>query len=893
MVKASFLNLRRSLPVVAAWVALSALASPPADAASCDDPTFATPVSLGLNPVLIHAGDVNGDGKVDVISVEDGAIKVAFGVGNGTFLAPVVTAGPATPTASTIGTWNGDGKVDLAVASGASVTSFLGDATLGFVPANGPYAVGATVKSLASADFDGDGQADALVAGATTDVYVLTGNGNGTFNLPALATALGAADVVRVADLDGDLDPDLALLRRGSNDVLIALNDGTGAFPVTRPPVPFPAATEDLVTEDFDRDGRLDLAVISTSPNKALYARLGAGDAFFEPVPRQTSLATNNPEFMVAGNFNGDAFPDLSITQQGSIDFEILLGAGDGTFVSVFTQSLGGGSPTGETTSDLDGDGLDDFLVAFGGVDEIAINTTGDACVSFVTATSTGGPTSGQNLLQWSGATSPADGVRIRYTFSTSPPGAGGCTPPTAAATGVNPPIDLAYVGGRQEVPHGGLTPGTYYCYSVFVLRGSTWSEPRSVVARPFDGTGLVKWSFSTGGTAALAPPGNGIGVVHVAANDAVVYAIEKGAGGGTWPDGLPEWKPRRLPGPSQGRPSTVAVPVGAAAQVLFLGAQDGHVYALDAQRGDQVWRSPHLASMVQAAPSGMFAALGGSHDYILVGTRNTGVPNAFYALRLADGTQAWAFDGGGRRIGPVNSQATVDYANRRVYFTSLAYGPTAPDNHTVWCVDLDTGARTWSVPVGDVVGSPILRAARAGEPAGRVYVGSWNSGTSTGLVHALDADTGAAVWGAPFPTGADGPVKSYVAADRASPTGRLFFSTTNRLWAVDDPPGSTVTPAGPAWVRDFLAEPLATRIESPSTPAYLAGGGFVFVGSGDGSVYRLDYATGDAGTQVRIPLGNPAAAAAVGSPTLDLQASPRFLYAGTVEGVVYAVQFP
>ncbi|HEX9188786.1 MAG TPA: FG-GAP-like repeat-containing protein [Vicinamibacteria bacterium] len=891
MVNASFLKLSRSLPMVAATFVLSAL-GPPAAAASCDDPTFGAAASLGLAPVLIHVGEVNGDGKLDIISVEDGAIKVAFGNGNGTFLAPVVTAGPATPLASVVGSWNGDGLVDLAVAAGASVTFFLGDATLGFVPASGPYAVGATVKALAGADFNGDGQADALVTGATTDVYVLTGNGDGTFDLPALATALGAADVVRVGDLDGDLDPDLALLRRTTSDVLVALNDGTGTFPVTRAPVPFPTSAQDLLLDDFDRDGRLDLAVISKSPNKALYVRLGTGDAFFEPVPRQTSLATNNPEFMVAGNFNGDAFPDLSITQQGSIDFEILLGAPDGTFVTVFTQALGGGSPTGETTSDLNGDGLDDFIVAFEGEDRIAFNTTGDSCASFVTATSTGGPTSGQNLLQWRGATSPADGVRIRYTFSTAPPAAGGCVPPTAAATGVNPPIDLPYVGGRQEHLHGGLTPGTYYCYSVFVLRGSTWSEPRSLVARPFDGTGLVKWGFSTG-TAALAPPGNGIEVVHVAANDAVVYAIKKGAGGGTWPDGLPEWSPRRLPGPSQGRPSTVGVPVGSATQVLFLGAQDGHVYALDAQTGDQVWRSPHLASMVQAAPSGMFVGLGGNHDYILVGTRNTGVPNAFYALRLADGTQAWAFDGGGRTIGPVNSQATVDYVSRRVYFTSLAHGPTAPDDHTVWCVDLDTGARRWSVPVGDVVGSPILRAARAGEPAGRVYVGSWNTGTSTGLVHALDADTGAAVWGAPFPTGADGPVKAYVAADRQSATGRLFFSTTNRLWALDDPPGSTVAPAGPAWVRDFLAEPLATRIETPSTPAYLAGGGFVFVGSGDGSVYRLDYATGDPGSQVRIPLGDPAAAAAVGSPTLDLQASPRFLYAGTVEGVVYAVQLP
>jgi len=899
MVKAPFLNLSRSLPAVAAWLALSAV-GPPAAAQSCDDTTFATAFSLGLSPVQIHAGDVDGDGRIDLISVENdpnifdadpnGRIQVALGNGDGTFrLPPLSLPGPPTPTASVIGTWNSDGLTDLAVASGTTVTSFLGSATLGFVPANGPYALGATVTSLASADFNGDGRADALVAGTTADVYVMAGNGDGTFTLPAVATTLGVADVVRVGDLDGDHDPDLALLRRVSNDVLVALNDGTGAFPVTLAPIPFPAAAQDLVVDDFDRDGRLDLAVISKSPNKALYVRLGTGNASFEAVPRQTSLATNSPQLVAVGNFNGDPYPDLSVTEQGTIDFEVLLGAGDGTFVTALTQAVGGGSPTSETTADINGDGLDDVVVAFGGLDSIVINTTGDTCVRFVTATSTGDPTSGQNALQWQSAIAPGvTGVRIRYNTSSTP---AGCVPPADATSGTSL-TDLAFAPGRQTYAHGSLTPGTYYCYSVFALGGAGYSPPRSVTARPFDSTGLVKWGFSTGGAAALAPPGNGIGAVHVVANNAAVHALEKGAGGGTWPGGLPEWRPRQLPGPSQGRPSTVGVPVGSAAQVLFLGAQDGHVYALDAQTGEQVWRSPPLASLVQAAPSGMFVALGGSHDYILVGTRNTGVPNAFYALRLSDGTQAWAFDGGGHRIGPINSQATVDYASRRVYFTSLAYGTTAPDNDTVWCVDLDTGTRSWSAPVGDVVGSPILRAARAGETSGRVYVGSWNGGTSTGLVHALDADTGNAVWAA-FPTGADGPVKSYVAADRLSATGRLFFSTTNRLWALDDPPASTVTPVGPVWVRDGLTDPVATRIQTPSAPAYLAGGNWVFVGSGDGSVYRLDYATGDPATQVRVPLGDPALPAAVGGPTLDLKASPRFLYVGTAAGVVYGVQFP
>ena len=382
-----------------------------------------------------------------------------------------------------------------------------------------------------------------------------------------------------------------------------------------------------------------------------------------------------------------------------------------------------------------------------------------------------------------------------------------------------------------------------------------------------------MKWAFFVG-TSSLAPPGNGNGAIHVAANDGVVYSVKEGASGGTWPDGPPAWTPRRMPGPSQGRPSTIPVPVGAASQVIFLGAQDGHAYAVDAQTGDLAWRSARLGSMVQAPPSGMFKVFGGAHDYILLGTRNSGVRNVFYALRVSDGTVAFAFGGQGRKIGPINGQATVDYAGRRVYFASLAHGTSDPDNHTVWCVDLDTGNRLWSRAVGDVPGSTSVRG-------GRVYVG-----TTSGEIHALDADDGDLAWTAPFATG-NGPVKSFVGADRLSATGRLFFSTTDKVWALDDPPGATAPTV--VWVRDGSAtstEPLAQRIPSPSNPVYLVGGPYIFVGSGNGTLYRLDYSTGN--TQLAIPLGD---LAPVGSPTLDIQAG--FLYVGTAAGAVFAVQFP
>jgi outer membrane protein assembly factor BamB len=841
---------------------------------TCDDLGFTAATPPTLAPEQVHLGDVNSDGKLDIVSVEDGSIKVAFGAGDGTFSGTATIPGPAAPSASAVGRFNDDAYLDLAVGTGTSISIFLGSPS-GFTAAGaGPYTVPDGIRTLATADFDHDSHVDALAVGTGTTLYVLGGNGDGSFD-PAVATTIGPSDIVRVGDLNGDLFPDIAVLRFATNDVLVALNDGSGNFGALSPANPFPAATADFILSDADRDGRLDLVVISQSPGKDLYVRLGNGDGTFAGgAPLRSTLATNIPHALVALNLDGNAFPDLTVVEQGDLDFESLLGTGDGTFVSTHVESLGGGSPTGLASGDLDADGLDDAVIVFNGSLHLFLNTTGADCARYVTATATGGttPESGQVVLQWSNpAGSGFTGVRIRFNTAAT---AAACEPPAGPSgpggTAITP--DPAFVAGVQKYAHTGLAPGTYYCYSVFPQKGAVFSPPRSIVARPFNSAGAAKWAFFVGASS-LASPGNGIEAIHVVANDGVVYSARKGATGGTWPT---SWTPHSLAGPSQGRPSTIGVQVFSASQVLFLGAQDGHAYAIDAQRGKLAWRSDPLGSMVEAAPSGMFQVFGGTHDYILLGTRNTGIPNVFYALRVADGTIAFVFAGEGRKIGPINGQATVDYAGHRVYFASMAHGTSEPDNHTVWCVDLDTGRRLWSRAVGSVQGSPTVRGER-------LYVGN-----ATGEIHALDASTGLPVWTAPFATG-NGPVKSFVGADRLSPTGRLFFATTDRIWALDDAPGGTEPSV--VWTRDGSAqseEPAAQRIAGPSTPTYLPGGPYVFVGSTNGKLYRLDYSTGTAATQVAIPLGD---LAPVGSPTVDGQTG--FLYVGTAAGAVFAIQGP
>ena len=495
--------------------------------------------------------------------------------------------------------------------------------------------------------------------------------------------------------------------------------------------------------------------------------------------------------------------------------------------------------------------------------------------VPFVTATSR----SGESVVEWVNPPAPYEDTLVRFT---SVPGTATCAAPANPGAGTQLALVAGTAGAKGSAPHTGLAnDNTTYCYSVFVHKGGgVFSTGRPITGHPFDTTGRAKWAFNTGAFA-MVTPGNGVGQIHVTTMADALHSAVEGPGGGLWPAA---WTPRPLTDPAQGRPNTVSPssPVGGASRVIFLGTEGGIVNAINADTGGVAWSHPlpnPVPAPVTATASGYFTFFAGSEDFVLVGTRNggVGVPNAFYALRLADGTEAWSYDGSANalRIGVIAGQASVDYDGRRVYFASAAFGAGAGERDTVWCLDVVTGARLWSVELPDVTVSPIVRG-------GRVYVASYDG--VRGRIHALDAATGASVWGgASYDVGPGEAVKSFVAADRTS--SRLLFSTTNKVWALDDP--GTAPPSAWVWQRDALSE--SDPIPSPSTPAYLAGGPHLWVGSSDGRLFRLDYATG--ATQIVVPLGDAGTPSPVGSPTLDIREG--FLYVGTAAGVVYAVQIP
>jgi FG-GAP-like repeat len=173
--------------------------------------------------------------------------------GNGTFASAISYGVGSGPESVAVGDFNGDGKPDLAVVNtrtnflgvlGNSVSVLLGNANGTFANAVSYGGVGTGtgigVASVAVGDFNGDGKPDLAVAAFNNNgVFVLLGNGDGTFATNAGYFAGSGPSSVTVGDFNGDGKPDLAVADQSSNSVSVLVNNGSGTSVLFDDPVNF------------------------------------------------------------------------------------------------------------------------------------------------------------------------------------------------------------------------------------------------------------------------------------------------------------------------------------------------------------------------------------------------------------------------------------------------------------------------------------------------------------------------------------------------------------------------------------------------------------------------------------------------------------------------------
>jgi Bacterial Ig-like domain (group 3)/FG-GAP-like repeat len=364
---------------------VSTIVAPPSVTFSVSE--FTSPVTestSNLTPSSYVLGDVNGDGKLDVVYVSNyrgyAIYGVALGNGDGTFAPVVITGFP-----------------QIAPSIGYDISTTIGSVNIG--------------------DFNHDGKADIIfnfndIAGPFgTGLYlqgigILPGNGAGTFGAPILTDtynsgttppALGIPTISTIADLNGDGYPDLLAsnssvsvvngvgVASGILQVYLGKDDGTFASPTAAITT---TTLGQFVLADFNKDGKLDIAALTeTSASQAqLQIALGNGNGTFgtPAVSNLTGGDSIRSGSLAAADFDGDGNIDLALLDYISYS-GVFYGKGDGTFTSV--PISGGVVPkdllnlfvggTGAAVADFNKDGKPDILA--GGT--ILLNLYGSAPV--------------------------------------------------------------------------------------------------------------------------------------------------------------------------------------------------------------------------------------------------------------------------------------------------------------------------------------------------------------------------------------------------------------------------------------------------------------------------------------------------------------------------------
>lgn len=311
-------------------------------------PVTAAPLTVGITPGDLAVEDFTGNGRLDlaVANFNSNTVSILLNNGNGTFsLAPgsPINVG-IQPSAIAVGDFTGDGKLDLAVANSGTnavhtVSILLGNGDGTFTPAPGsPISVGLSPGALAVGDFNGDGKLDLAVANFDSNtVSILLGNGNGTFTpAPGSPISVGRLpDQLAVGDFTGNGKLDLAVGYAGMSTVSVLLGNGDGTFT----PISgccgivdnnSPAQTESMVAGDFTGNGRLDLALVMQTqfsdnvlPVDFLEILLGNPDGTF--TPEDYSVVLPNVPFIEAGDFNGDGKLDLVAASNPFDELSVLL----------------------------------------------------------------------------------------------------------------------------------------------------------------------------------------------------------------------------------------------------------------------------------------------------------------------------------------------------------------------------------------------------------------------------------------------------------------------------------------------------------------------------------------------------------------------------------------
>ncbi|MEZ4651431.1 MAG: VCBS repeat-containing protein [Candidatus Eisenbacteria bacterium] len=274
----------------------------------------------------------------------------------------------------------------------------LGNPTGGFEP-EVEFVVTGNPIGLVVADFDGDGHID--MASSTqlpSQVAILLGNGDGTFQTPLYHYAGPATSTIVAEDFDNDGTPDLLVAdsTTGNSKVALFLGDGDGTFTFSDDQY-FGDRTgyDHVVTHDWNDDGNLDL-VVGSSNGSSVTVMFGDGIGGLT-LGNTYGAGWFGLAHLSSGDINGDSYLDLVATSNNSHAYTVFLGGANGTFTSTPHVVSGWYYPSGSAIHDVTDDGVSDLVICDYGLKLIYV-LEGDGTGTFTqveTFTHPGSPVTG------------------------------------------------------------------------------------------------------------------------------------------------------------------------------------------------------------------------------------------------------------------------------------------------------------------------------------------------------------------------------------------------------------------------------------------------------------------------------------------------------------------
>jgi type II secretory pathway component GspD/PulD (secretin) len=394
---------------------------------NCDG-TFQTPFSIpvGFNPTAIVTADFNGDGKQDfaVANEDDDTVSIFLGDGTGKFTAapnsPVLLARQLAISTTSLSdgvvgaTYNavlqatgGSGAVTWSIATGSLPAGLALDGASGAITGTPAAGAGGTTSNIAVKATDSATPPDSV----TTSLSIVIHTAAPTFAISTAELSNGS--------IGTPYDQILAVMRGkspfawsvapGTLPTGLSLNATTGeitgtptststtpasfAFTISvtdsSTPAPLTAQKEftltpitsavtergpvAMVTNDFNSDGKPDLAIVNETTNNVTIL-LGNGDGTFTEATGSPISVGNKPVALASSDLNGDAKPDLAIANQADNTVSVLLNNGDATFAAAPNSPLAtSSSPTGIAIADFNQDGNADIAVTSGGANTFRV----------------------------------------------------------------------------------------------------------------------------------------------------------------------------------------------------------------------------------------------------------------------------------------------------------------------------------------------------------------------------------------------------------------------------------------------------------------------------------------------------------------------------------------